>query len=91
MADELVQMGRVAFRTEGNMWNAYYALPDTMEGATYLGSIAMAAIRNNRARKEEFIQMMRSIVGEIIEQRIGQKPTWGEQENAPEHEKAGHS
>jgi hypothetical protein len=35
--------------------------------------------------------MMRGVVGEILEQRTGQEPTWGEQEIAPEHEKAGHS
>lgn len=91
MTDELVKVGRVAFRIEGNMWNAYYALPGTMEGAAHIGSIVMAAVRNNPARKEEFQKMMRSIVAEILEGITGGEPVWGESQSAPEHEKAGHS
>ncbi len=35
---DLTQVGRIAFRQEGNLWNAYYALPDTMEDAIHLRS-----------------------------------------------------
>ncbi len=91
MTDELVKVGRLAFRQEGKMWNAYYALPDTMEGASYIGSIAIVAVQKNTTRKKEFIEMMRGIISEILEERVGQEPTWGSQETAPEHEKAGNA
>ncbi len=28
-----MKIGRLAMRHEGNFWNAYYAMPDTMDGA----------------------------------------------------------
>ena len=34
-------IGRLAMRVEGELWSAYYAMPNTMEGAVFLGSIAM--------------------------------------------------
>jgi hypothetical protein len=48
------QIGRLAMRHEGNMWNAYYAMVGTMEGAIPLGSIAMAAIESNEKRKGDY-------------------------------------
>lgn len=91
MTDNLVKVGRIAFREEGTMWNSYYAQPDTMEGAAHLGSIAMVSIRGNPTRKEDFIQLMRSVAGDILEVVIGAEPVWGGLEDAPEDEKAGHS
>ena len=34
---KMAEIGRLAMRHEGNFWNAYFALPDTMEGAIPLG------------------------------------------------------
>jgi hypothetical protein len=31
--NELQKIGRLALRVEGTMWCAYYAMPDTMDGA----------------------------------------------------------
>ncbi len=89
MAD-LEKIGRLALRREGNLWNAYYAVPDTMEGAVFLGSIVMAAVENSE-RKQEFMTLMRQVVGDIIEEKIGIRPEWpNEPELAPEHERSGH-
>lgn len=87
-----VKIGRLAMRHEGENWNAYYAMPGTMDGAIFLGSIRMAAVSPNYPeRKAAFMDMMRDIVADIIEMETGQRPTWPEgAQPAPEHERAGH-
>lgn len=85
----LQQIGRIAMRREGKNWNAYYALPSSMEEAIFLGSICMAAIKDNPERKQAFMQMMREIVSDIIEAKTGTRPTWGGPTTAPEYERAG--
>ena len=85
------QIGRLAMREEGENWNAYYALPDTMDEPIFLGSIRMAAVVNNEARKNAFMEMMRGIVSDIIEDMTGVRPIWGGPKPAPQHEMAGHA
>lgn len=89
MNNDLQQVGRLALRHEGDFWNAYYAVVGTMEGAILLGSIRMAAVANSASRKRAFMDLMRGIVTEIIEQTTGLRPTWGGPDRAPEHERAG--
>ena len=84
------KMGRLALRHEGTMWNAYYALPNTMEGALPLGSIAMSGVVDNPERKHAFQQMMTDMVADILEERFGVRPIM-EVHQAPEHERGGHS
>lgn len=83
------QMGRLAFRVEGEMWNAYYATPDNMEGAIWLGSIAMRFVQDEN-RKKRFMALMREAVGDILEEVTGCRPYWPEEEGhpAPEHERS---
>ena len=83
------KIGRLAMRQEGGNWIAYYALPDSMEEAIFLGSIRMGAITKNRERKDAFMDMMRDIVADIVEDETGTRPTWGGPTGAPEHEQAG--
>ena len=84
------KIGRLAMRHEGANWNAYYALPGTMDGAIFLGSIAMRFVENVE-RKNAFMDMMREAVADLIEEQTGQRPTWPEgAQPAPEHERAGH-
>ena len=87
--ENMQQIGRLAMRHEGEKWNAYYALPDSMEEPIFLGSIRMGAIADNPERKQAFMQMMRDVVSDIIEAKTGVRPTWGGPTAAPEHEKAG--
>lgn len=89
MSTPIAQVGRLAMRQEGQSWNAYYAMPGTMEGAIPLGSIRMGAVVSNAARKEAFMLMMRDIVADIIEENTGYRPTWGGPQTAPQHERAG--
>lgn len=83
------QIGRLAMRREGNYWNAYYALPGSMDNAIFLGSIGMGAITGNRERKYAFMEMMRGVVSDIIEEQTGVRPAWGGPVGAPTHERAG--
>ena len=88
---DLTQVGRIALRQEGEFWTAYYAQTDTMDGAILLGSIRLSTVLESPERKEAFINLMRSIVSEILEGATGLVPTWKDPTGAPEHERAGHS
>lgn len=83
------QIGRLALRQEGDNWNAYYALPDTMDGAIFLGAIRMGAVALNDTRKQAFMDLMRDVVADIIEEETGIRPQWGGPERAPERERSG--
>lgn len=83
------QVGRLAFRQEGGNWVAYYAETERMDDAVFLGSIRMGAVMKSPERKAAFMDLMRDIVSEIIEEEVGVRPTWGGAEPAPEHERSG--
>lgn len=85
------QVGRLAMRQEGGNWNAYYALPDSMDKALFLGSIRMRLIMGKPELKRTFMDLMRECVADLIEQQTGVRPSWGGTVVAPESERAGHS
>jgi hypothetical protein len=89
--DNPIQVGRLAMRHEGNFWNAYYAMPDSMTDALLLGSIRIQFVET-KDRKDTFIALMRDAVADILEEATGVRPTWPDgPQPAPEHERAGHS
>lgn len=77
-------------RVEGEYWVGYYALPDTMRDAILLGSIRMAMVQRED-RKKAFMNLMREVVADIIEEIADERPTWGEPAQAPEHERSGNA
>lgn len=84
---KLAQVGRVAFRTEGDNWNAYFAMPDTMKGAIYLGSMRFTLVTRDD-RKDAFIALMRECVGDLMEETMGRRPVWPlPPQKAPERER----
>jgi hypothetical protein len=85
----MTQTGRLAMRVEGENWVAYYAMPDTMVDAVFLGSIRMGAVRRSPRYKETFMTLMREIVSDIIEEQTGVRPDWNGPRRAPEHERSG--
>lgn len=85
------QIGRLAMRAEGSLWNAYYAMTDTMDEALFLGSIRLAAISDNPTRKQAFMDMMRDMVSEILTGIAGTAPAWAGPVEAPESERGGTS
>jgi hypothetical protein len=83
----LAKVGRIALRAEGENWNAYFAQPDTMEGALYLGSIRLTLVEREPS-KLAFIQLMRMAVSDIMFDTLGVRPQWPEPpQPAPEHER----
>lgn len=91
MTQQRKKMGRLAMRHEGNFWNAYYALPDTMDGAILLGSIQIRLVADE-ARKSLFMALMQEAMSDMITDIIGERPTWPDNPHAaPPHERAGHS
>lgn len=84
-------IGRLALRHEGNFWNAYYAMPDTMKGAIFIGSIAIRFVGDNKKRKRAFMLLMQEAVSDIIEEATGARPEWPHgPQSAPESERSGH-
>lgn len=77
------QVGRLAMRVEGDNWVAYYAMPDTMDGAIWLGSVKMGIVRDPD-RKRAFMDLMKSAVGDFL----GGVEVWTET-RAPEAERSG--
>lgn len=84
-----VQIGRLAMRVEGEYWNAYYMMPNTVEGAVLLGSIRYALVANEHPRKWFFMELMEDAVADMVFETTGQYPEWGPPQASPEHEKAG--
>jgi F0F1-type ATP synthase membrane subunit a len=86
------KVGRLAMRQEGTMWNAYYALSDTMKGAIPIGSIAMNAVRGNPERKDAFMGMMAEFVAEMLKEATGADVVdMTDVHPAPEHERGGNA
>jgi hypothetical protein len=84
-----MEVGRLAFRHEGEWWNAYWS-PDqhSMDKAVQLGSIRMAVVRGSL--REEFIKLMRLAFEEASKDALGATPEWGGLHRAPESERSGH-
>jgi len=81
---------RLAFRREGNFWNAYLALPDTMDDAKLVGSIAMGAVEKKPDLKRAFMDCMKMMLADAIVDVIGKPPEKWEESPAPESERPGH-
>lgn len=82
------EIGRLAFRVEGDFWCAYYALPDSMKGALLLGSLHMK-VAINPARKKTFMHLMQLAMADIIREAMGARVSWPSPPHlAPEHERS---
>jgi hypothetical protein len=82
------QVGRLAFRVEGDNWACYYAMPNTMEGAILMGTVAIGVVRDPE-RKQMFMDLMKSALGDFLEERLGQRPKHWEEKPGPESERSG--
>jgi hypothetical protein len=87
MTDHLAKIGRLAFREEGGNWNAYFAKPDDMAGAIYLGSIRMAFVTDNPERKQQFMTLMQQAVGDMMQGALGVRPSRWDRQPAPERDR----
>jgi len=85
------KIGRLAMRHEGENWNAYYAMPNTMDGAIPLGSIKMRFVQSQE-RRDAFMGLMKEAVSDLLQELTGSRPTWPDgAQPAPERERSGHA
>lgn len=91
---ENIKLLRLALRREGNAWNAYIAQSDTMEDALLIGTLTLHSFMDDNV-KESFMKTMEeymaSFLRSILPEDVSDKVTFGGPEQAPEHERAGHS
>jgi hypothetical protein len=80
------QVGRLAMRQEGSEWVAYWAKPDTMDGAIKLGSIALLVVKNDQRRTDAFMDIFRSYIVDVFKETTGITPSNFVTQPAPEHE-----
>jgi len=79
---------RLAMRQEGNKWTAYAAKPNTMEGAIWMGSIALSLVVDDNDRKQAFIEIMKGALTDFLEGQGIAIDSW-KQDAAPESERSG--
>ena len=91
MMTETTTPFRLAMRVEGSNWCCYFAKPDTMQDAIFLGSIAMAFIEANKERRDAFIKLMSEAVGDVLEDLVGSKVSGWERKPAPDSERSGNA
>jgi hypothetical protein len=91
MTKQQQEIGRIALRAEGDMWNGYWApRQDTMDGALLLASIRLSAVGSNHPdRKLEFIELVQRLFADAVQDSIGQQLTWNDPKPAPERERSG--
>jgi hypothetical protein len=94
-ANNQQQIGRIAFRHEGEDWVAYYA-PDTlsMAGALELARVRMqiiASMGRTLQRQNQFMELARDLFADVCEERLGFRPKFGQSQSAPEHERSGNA
>lgn len=91
MDDQPTQVGRLAFRIEGVWWRAYFAKPDTMDGAIMLGCIHMLCVKDNPETKESFMEAMKLAVADLLKMSTGSEIARWHSASAPEHERSGNA
>jgi hypothetical protein len=87
MTDKLTQVGRLAFREEGEYWNAYFAAEHTMDGALLLGSIRLGVARHSPEIRAAFMKLVQSVFDEAAYALIGKAAIWSVPVAAPELER----
>ena len=80
-------LARLAMRAENGYWCAYYAPPDTMDGAILLGSIKITVIIEKPARREQFLALMHDVMRGAIKDACGKRADIVERKPASPHER----
>ena len=78
---------RLAFRDEGDFWNCYFAGMETMDDAILIGSIRMSLIEIVPALHQGFLDMMRAVFDQLVQNITGARPAKWTPGPGPEHER----
>jgi hypothetical protein len=85
------EAGRLAFREEGDFWNAYWAPSLTsLQGALLLGSIRMSSASLGSI-KNEFMEVMKNAFAAHVEEVTGRTLEWRKPVRAPKSERSGNA
>lgn len=79
---------RIAFRAEGAFVNAYFAPPETMDGAILVSSVRKTMLNEDPELWEDWRTLMR-MAFERYHERLGLPVAEWKEIPAPEHERAG--
>ena len=82
---------RIAIRADGQSINAYFAMTGTMAEAVLIGSINRALCDQDEKLFDQFKALMTTCCQVLIEQIGGKKVLTVFEQDASEHEKAGHA
>jgi hypothetical protein len=82
---------RLAIRHEGPFINAYFAPMGTMDGAVLIGSIRTNLCRQNDDVFTSFKALMSSAMSTAVKNATGSEVMALLEQDAPEHERAGHA
>lgn len=88
MSDK-VNVGRIAFRHEGEFWHAYWAPQmDSMSGAVLLAAIRMNLIDGSTIMRDQFMTMAKAAFSATIKDITGKHiDQWHDPQPAPENER----
>jgi len=84
------QVGRIAMRSEGEYWNAYFAQNNTMEDALLLGSIRLSLV-DTQNLKDAYLAMISAMFQASIGKITGGKDILMPPKAAPECERSGNA
>jgi hypothetical protein len=83
------EVGRIAFRVEGDWWNAYWTpRQDSMNEAVHLGSVRMSLAVAPDV-KASFMEAMKQAFAVATKDALGVAPEFGDAEHASERERSG--
>ena len=82
---------RIAIRAEGQMVNAYVAMTSSMADDVHIGSFHRRLLVTSPELFDQFKELLKAAGAVLIEQVGGKKICAVFEQDAPEHEKAGHA
>jgi hypothetical protein len=85
-----MKVGRLAFRQEGEFWNAYWAPNQhNLNKAILIGCIRLNTVKGQV--REDFMQLMQNAFNVIVEDIMDETPVWSKPKTAPENERSGNA
>lgn len=88
MGGDQTEVGRIAFRVEGDWWRGYWSPSrDNMNEAILLGEVRLSLAGVPQVKKA-FIDLMTAAFAAAVKDVTGLTPTFGGPVKAPEAEKA---
>lgn len=83
---------KLAFRQEGDFWNAYLADRNSMRDSVLIGSINIRVVSENEHLKDAFMDLMQKSTEHMLKTAVGVSVQgWKEPQQVPESERSGNA